>query len=197
MFRVPDSDDSLPSTPSHEKKSFFAPKSTTPAHDPPSYLTNVSTTPLGPPPRSVYGSSFNAGNNTFPRGRGSPLKSYTLPHSSPPREEDEDAEGEEDDEIGQSFISRGHRQSKSAFMSSAMSSPRGLKRSRSGKVQPGRTATYLGLREGLRNRQRQLSFVSLMILSSRARRLSADWKRSRNDSLRMSYTARWPQAPRG
>lgn len=150
MFRVPDSSDSLPSTPSHEKQSFInAPKSTTPAHDPPSYLTNVSTTPLGPPPRSVYGSSFNAGNSTFPRGRGSPLKSYTLPHSSPPREEDEDAEGDEDDDIGQSFLSRGQRQSKSAFMSSAMSSPRGLKRSRSGKVQSRKESDLPGIARGL------------------------------------------------
>lgn len=147
MFRVPDDSDDLPSTPSHEHQSFFAPKSTTPAQEPPSYLTNVSTTPAGPPPRSVYGSSFNAANNTFPRGRGSPLKSYTLPHSSPPREEDEDAEG--DDEIGQSFISRGQRQSKSAFMSSALSSPRGLKRSRSGKVQSRKESDLPGIARGL------------------------------------------------
>jgi hypothetical protein len=97
MFRVPDSDD-LPSTPPHDHNAFFnPPKSTTPGHEPPTYLSNVSTTPPGPPPRSVYASSFNA-NNTFPRPRGTPLKGFTLPpQSSPPREDDEDAEGEDDD----------------------------------------------------------------------------------------------------
>lgn len=135
MFRVPDSDD-LPSTPPRDHNAFFhPPKSTTPSHEPPTYLTNVSTTPSGPPPRSVYGSSFNA-NNTFRRGKGTtPLKGFSLPQSSPPREHDEDAEGEEDDLMEHSFAPRGVRLESGIFGSSA-NSPRGLKRSRSGKVQP-------------------------------------------------------------
>lgn len=134
MFRVPDSED-LPSTPPRDPNAFFhPPKSTTPSHEPPTYLTNVSTTPPGPPPRSVFGSSFNA-NNTFPRGRGTPLKGFSLPQSSPPQEQDEDAEGEDDDLMGRSFAPRGIRLESDIF-GSTVNSPRGLKRSRSGKVQP-------------------------------------------------------------
>ena len=134
MFRVPDSDD-LPSTPPRDHNAFFhPPKSTTPSHEPPTYLSNVSTTPQGPPPRSVYASSFNA-NDTFPRGRGTPLKGFSLPESSPPREHDEDAEGEEEDLMAHSFAPRGVRL-ESGIFGSSVNSPRGLKRSRSGRVQP-------------------------------------------------------------
>jgi hypothetical protein len=134
MFRVPDSDD-LPSTPPRDQNAFLnPPKSTTPSHEPPTYLTNVSTTPPGPPPRSIYGSSFNA-NNTFPRPRGTPLKGFSLPQSSPPREHGEDARGEEDDLMEHSFAPRGVRL-ESGIFGSSVNSPRGLKRSRSGKVQP-------------------------------------------------------------
>lgn len=129
MFKVPDSDD-LPSTPPRDQLLFSNhPKSTTPSHEPPTYLTNVSTTPLGPPPRSVYGSSFNGANDTFLRSRGTPLKGFALPQSSPPQEEDEDAEGEEDEVTAPSFAPR-------VALSSMLNSPRGFKRSRSGKVQP-------------------------------------------------------------
>lgn len=135
MFKVPDSDD-LPSTPPRDQLFFNHPKSTTPSHEPPTYLTNVSTTPLGPPPRSVYGSSFNAGNNTFPHGRGTPLKGFALPQSSPLQEADEDAEGEDDDYMAQSFVPRAGARLDTGALSSMVNSPRGLKRSRSGKVQP-------------------------------------------------------------
>lgn len=135
MFRVPDSDD-LPSTPPRDQLSFFTHKSTTPSHEPPTYLTNVSTTPLGPPPRSVYGSSVNGANDTFPYGRGTPLKGFALPQSSPPREEDEDAEGEEDDMMANSFAPQGNGRLGSSMFGSTMNSPRGLKRSRNGRVQP-------------------------------------------------------------
>lgn len=131
MFRVPDSDD-LPSTPPRDQHSLsHPPKSTTPSHEPPTYLTNVSTTPLGPPPRSIYGSSVNA-NNTFPRGRGTPR--FGLPQSSPPQEDEEDAEGEDEDLMAQSFAPRGGRVE--SLFGSMANSPRGLKRSRNGKVQP-------------------------------------------------------------
>ncbi|KAM0720422.1 hypothetical protein Q7P37_004558 [Cladosporium fusiforme] len=132
MFRVPDSDD-LPSTPPRDQLSFFTHKSTTPSNEPPTYLTNVSTTPPGPPPRSVYGSSFNGG--TFPHGR-TPLKGFALPQSSPPQEEDEDAEGEDDDMMAHSFAPQGHGTIGSSMFGSTMNSPRGLKRSRNGRVQP-------------------------------------------------------------
>ena len=148
MFQVPDSDD-LPSTPPRDPHFFVnPPKSTTPSHEPPTYLTNISTTPEGPPPRSFLGSSINA-NNTFPRGRGTPLKRFALPQSSPPHEEDEDAEGEDDDMLAHSFAPRAGGGLDSAMFNSMMNSPRGLKRSRNGKVQPRHKSDMPAIARGL------------------------------------------------
>ncbi|TKA78092.1 hypothetical protein B0A55_03284, partial [Friedmanniomyces simplex] len=128
-----------PSTP-NRKKSLSSNPSTTPAGPPPSHLTQPSTTPLGPPPRSSFFTSSNAGRNTFGRRGATPgRRGFVVPSSSPPLDEDdeEDAEGEEDDAMGDvQEHSRDQAPSpeKSAFMNSIMSAPRGLKRSRNGQV---------------------------------------------------------------
>ncbi|KAK5121311.1 hypothetical protein LTR85_005477 [Meristemomyces frigidus] len=161
-FRLPGSANS-PSTPNRKNnRSFFSQPSTTPAGAPPSYLTDashVSTTPAGPPPRSVYGSSFNAANNTFGRKGNTPgRRGFAVPSSSPPLEvdeDDEDAEGEEDDEtdgVQRNTRSQGLSPEKSAFMSSIMSSPRGLKRSRNGMVREQTQSDYPTIAGGIANR---------------------------------------------
>jgi hypothetical protein len=138
-FNFPSVSAGSPSTPKHKyNRSQFTQPSTTPAGPPPSWLTDKSTTPAGNPP--PYGSSFNAAQNTFGKRGGTPARrGFAVPESSPPfveaDEEDEDAEGEEDDEM--EHVPRGRMPAQtqsSAFMSSFMSSPRGLKRSRNGQV---------------------------------------------------------------
>ncbi|KAF2719636.1 hypothetical protein K431DRAFT_272455 [Polychaeton citri CBS 116435] len=125
--------------------------STTPAGPPPSYLTQKSTTPAGPPPsRSLFGSSYNAVTNTFPRNKITPgrlNRGFGLPSESSPiagededdyddYDDEEDVEGEYGDETMEG-IEKGGRvsPSKSAMMSSFVDSPRGFKRSRNGQVQ--------------------------------------------------------------
>ncbi|KAK4543936.1 hypothetical protein LTR36_004710 [Oleoguttula mirabilis] len=158
-FRLPGTSTS-PSTPNRKNtRSLFSQPSTTPAGAPPSYLadaSHVSTTPAGPPPRSVYGSSFNAANNTFGRKGNTPgRRGFAVPSSSPPLEEDEDdedAEGEDDDEmdgVRRSTRSQGMSPEKSAFMSSIMDSPRGLKRSRNGKVREQTQSDYPAIARGI------------------------------------------------
>jgi len=148
MFKVPESDD-LPSTPPRDPRFHInPPKSTTPSHEPPTYLTNISTTPEGPPPQSFLGSSLNA-NNTFPRGRATPLKRFPLQQSSPPHEEDEDADGEEDDILAYGFAPRAGGGLDSAMFNSMVNSPRGLKRSRNGKVQPRHESAMPAIARGL------------------------------------------------
>lgn len=148
-----------PSTPNRKNnRSLFSQPSTTPAGPPPSYLSHVSTTPAGPPPRSVFGSSYNAANNTFGRRGNTPgRRGFAVPESSPPlnerdEDEDEDAEGDEDDGMdgvrGQAALSP----NKSAFMSSIMSSPRGLKRSRNGKVREPTESDYPSIARGMPGR---------------------------------------------
>ncbi|KAK5731676.1 hypothetical protein LTR17_011147 [Elasticomyces elasticus] len=124
-------------TPSRRKPLFPAP-STTPAGPPPSHLsfTQVSTTPAGPPPKSSFFSSHNAANNTFGSRRGAAgatpaRRGFVVPSSSPPAvDEDEDDEDEEADEE----MEQDSRPEKSEFLSSILSAPRGLKRSRNGAV---------------------------------------------------------------
>ncbi|KAK5695800.1 hypothetical protein LTR97_008220 [Elasticomyces elasticus] len=128
-------------TPSRRKPLFPGP-STTPAGPPPSHLsfTQVSTTPAGPPPKSSFFSSHNAANNTFGSRRGAAgatpahrARGFVVPSSSPPavdEEEEEDEDEEDDDEE----MEVEERPEKSAFMSSILSAPRGLKRSRNGAV---------------------------------------------------------------
>lgn len=158
-FRLPGSADS-PSTPNRKNnRSLLSQPSTTPAGAPPSYLTDashVSTTPAGPPPRSFYGSSFNAANNTFGRKGNTPgRRGFAVPSSSPPLEadeDDEDAEGEEDDEmdgVHENTRSQMMSPEKSAFMSSIMSSPRGLKRSRNGQVREQAQSDYSAIARGV------------------------------------------------
>ena len=63
------------------------------------------------------------------------MKGFAVPESSPPREEyDDDAPGSEDDGMDgvERIRSTARSPGKSAFMSSMVSSPRGLKRSRNG-----------------------------------------------------------------
>lgn len=123
-----------PSTPSRKGKNpLFSNPSTTPAGPPPSYLSNKSTTPAGPPPRSVFGSSFNAANNTFGRRAASPpgRRGFAVPDSSPPGHRDEDSEDDADAEMMEDEPT----QTRQTFMHSiGMGSPRGLKRSRNGEV---------------------------------------------------------------
>ncbi|KAK4951023.1 hypothetical protein LTR10_011016 [Elasticomyces elasticus] len=128
-------------TPSRRKPLFPAP-STTPAGPPPSHLsfTQVSTTPAGPPPKSSFFSSHNAANNTFGSRRGAAgatpahrARGFVVPSSSPPgvnEDEDEDEEDEEEEDEEMEVVI----EEKSAFMSSVLSAPRGLKRSRNGAV---------------------------------------------------------------
>ncbi|KAK3659849.1 hypothetical protein LTR22_008216 [Elasticomyces elasticus] len=118
-------------TPSRRKPLFPAP-STTPAGPPPSHLsfTQVSTTPAGPPPKSSFFSSHNAANNTFGSRRGAAgatpaRRGFVVPSSSPPAVDEEDEEDDDEMEV---------TEEKSAFMSSILSAPRGLKRSRNGAV---------------------------------------------------------------
>ncbi|KAK5719118.1 hypothetical protein LTR15_007641 [Elasticomyces elasticus] len=129
-------------TPSRRKPLFPAP-STTPAGPPPSHLsfTQVSTTPAGPPPKSSFFSSHNAANNTFGSRRGAAgatpahrARGFVVPSSSPPQGVDEDDEGEEEEEEEDEEMEVEERPEKSAFMSSILSAPRGLKRSRNGAV---------------------------------------------------------------
>lgn len=131
-----------PSTPNRKGKSSFFSQgpSTTPAGPPPSYLTNKSTTPAGNPPRSskIFGSSFNAGSNTFGhrntpgrRGRG-----FAVPESSPPAEDEEDADAE-GEVVDEGYGTQTGRTAPDVtFLSSIgeRESPRGLKRSRDGQV---------------------------------------------------------------
>lgn len=123
-----------PSTPSRKgKNSLFSNPSTTPAGPPPSYLSNKSTTPAGPPPRSVYGSSFNAANNTFGRRSASPpgRRGFAVPDSSPPDHRDKDSEDDADAEMMEDEPT----QTRQTFMHSiGTGSPRGLKRSCNGEV---------------------------------------------------------------
>ncbi|KAK5678729.1 hypothetical protein LTS10_009173 [Elasticomyces elasticus] len=121
-------------TPSRRKPLFPAP-STTPAGPPPSHLsfTQVSTTPAGPPPKSSFFSSHNAANNTFGSKRGAAgatpaRRGFVVPSSSPPAVDEEDEDEDEEDEEMEVV------EEKSAFMSSILSAPRGLKRSRNGAV---------------------------------------------------------------
>ncbi|KAK5751557.1 hypothetical protein LTS12_018399 [Elasticomyces elasticus] len=127
-------------TPSRRKPLFPGP-STTPAGPPPSHLsfTQVSTTPAGPPPKSSFFSSHNAANNTFGSRRGAagatPAhrgRGFVVPSSSPPGidEDDEDEEEEEEEDEEMEVVI----EEKCAFMSSILSAPRGLKRSRNGAV---------------------------------------------------------------
>ncbi|KAK4892060.1 hypothetical protein LTR27_009410 [Elasticomyces elasticus] len=120
-------------TPSRRKPLFPAP-STTPAGPPPSHLsfTQVSTTPAGPPPKSSFFSSHNAANNTFGSRRGAAgatpaRRGFVVPSSSPPAVDE--AEDDEDEDEEMEVV-----EEKSAFMSSILSAPRGLKRSRNGAV---------------------------------------------------------------
>ncbi|KAK3111428.1 hypothetical protein LTR53_013337 [Teratosphaeriaceae sp. CCFEE 6253] len=127
--------DSLSTPP--RKRLFASNPSTTPAGPPPSHLTQASTTPAGPPPRSSYFTSSNAGLNTFgKRGNTPGRRGFIVPSSSPPQTEDsdEDADGEEDDAMETVEDPPAPSPTKSAFMSSIASGPRGLKRSRNGQV---------------------------------------------------------------
>ncbi|KAK5132175.1 hypothetical protein LTR08_000332 [Meristemomyces frigidus] len=154
-FRLPGS----PSTPNGKNsRSIFTQPSTTPAGHPPQSMTDasyVSTTPAGPPPRSFYGSSFNAANNTFGRKGNTPARrGFAVPDSSPPLKEGDgdDAEGDDDDEMDglqRSTRSAGLSPEKSAFMSSIMSGPRGLKRSRNGKVREQTDSDYPLIAKGI------------------------------------------------
>lgn len=121
-----------PATPNRKgKSSILQAPSTTPAGNPPSHLTNFSTTPAGNPPRSskIFGSSFNAGNNTFGR------KGFTVPDSSPPRpaggdsgyDDEVDADGETLDDMDLWMP----KESVGPFGETLQ---RGLKRSRNGQV---------------------------------------------------------------
>ncbi|KAF2768864.1 hypothetical protein EJ03DRAFT_383117 [Teratosphaeria nubilosa] len=152
-----------PTTPKRKGNAFQqSHPSTTPAGPPPSQsyytnATNASTTPAGPPPRSVYGSSVFG--NTFGRRGNTPARrGFMVPDSSPPRgdedEEDEDAEGEEDGEVdelqgyGHVPAPRKQQTQPDTFMSSIMSSPRGLKRSRNGKVREPVASRYPDIARG-------------------------------------------------
>ncbi|KAH9823766.1 Nup85 Nucleoporin [Teratosphaeria destructans] len=152
-----------PTTPKRKGNAFQqSHPSTTPAGPPPSQsyytnATNASTTPAGPPPRSVYGSS--ALGNTFGRRGNTPARrGFMVPESSPPRgdeDEDEDAEGEEDDEVDglrqydPMPAPRQQQPQPDAFMSSIMSSPRGLKRSRNGRVRESVASQYPDIARGI------------------------------------------------
>ena len=121
-----------PATPNRKGKSSISQApSTTPAGNPPSHLTHFSTTPAGNPPRSskIFGSSYNASNNTFGR------RGFALPESSPPRpsggdsgyDDEVDAEGEELDD-GDLWMP------KESAGPLGETPQRGLKRSRNGQV---------------------------------------------------------------
>ncbi|KAK5113988.1 hypothetical protein LTR62_003111 [Meristemomyces frigidus] len=162
-FQFPTAMDS-PATPKGKSKSLQSQPSTTPAGPPPSYnpyLTGASTTPAGPPPRSVYGSSFNAGNNTFGRRGNTPGRKgfgFTVPDSSPPRNEADEREDDDDDMEGSpEDFTTGERRGKDTFMSSILSAPRGLKRSRNGQVREQEGADYASMAKGLTDHARPLS----------------------------------------
>ncbi|KAK0249765.1 hypothetical protein LTS09_015064 [Friedmanniomyces endolithicus] len=147
-----------PSTP-NRKKSLFSNPSTTPAGPPPSHLTQPSTTPIGPPPRSSFFTSSKSytGKDTFGKRGATPgRRGFVVPSSSPPLEEDddgeEDADVEEDDVMGEAQgYARDQAPSpeKSAFMSSIMSAPRGLKRSRNGQVREQVGSDFANIARGL------------------------------------------------
>nr|OQO22895.1 hypothetical protein B0A51_09140 [Rachicladosporium sp. CCFEE 5018] len=141
------SDHDFPSTPPRPEDSSFYPDSTTPSQPPPAWASHVSTTPLGPPPRS----SFNPGN-TFSRGRGTPLKSFALPESSPLREDGQDAEPDVD--MDETFMSKAPAMRRTTLASSLNSSVRGLKRSRSGKPQPRQDSSIPTIAKGLAKQAR-------------------------------------------
>ncbi|KAK1016732.1 hypothetical protein LTR54_003411 [Friedmanniomyces endolithicus] len=147
-----------PSTP-NRKKSLFSNPSTTPAGPPPSHLTQPSTTPVGPPPRSSFFTSSKSytGKNTFGKRGATPgRRGFVVPSSSPPLEEEdddeEDVDVEEDDAMGdvQEYArDQAPSPEKSAFMSSIMSAPRGLKRSRNGQVREQVGSDFASIARGL------------------------------------------------
>ncbi|KAK1040243.1 hypothetical protein LTR33_015848, partial [Friedmanniomyces endolithicus] len=146
-----------PSTP-NRKKSLFSNPSTTPAGPPPSHLTQPSTTPVGPPPRSSFFTSSKSytGKNTFGKRGATPgRRGFVVPSSSPPLEADDDEEDvdvEEDDAMGdvQEYArDQAPSPEKSAFMSSIMSAPRGLKRSRNGQVREQVGSDFANVARGL------------------------------------------------
>ncbi|EMC99101.1 hypothetical protein BAUCODRAFT_65665 [Baudoinia panamericana UAMH 10762] len=153
-----------PSTPNRKaNRSLATQPSTTPAGPPPTWLTNQSTTPGDPPPRKLFGSSFNPANNTFgPRGNTPARRGFTVPESSPlqdgDEDEGEDAEGEDAEEMdGVQDQSRliPPPTEQSAFLSSFMSSPRGLKRSRNGQVREQRPESdYPAIARGITSHAR-------------------------------------------
>ena len=123
-----------PATPNRKGKSSISQApSTTPAGPPPSHLTNFSTTPAGNPPRSskIFGSSFNAANNTFGSRKG-----FTVPGSSPPARPSGGDSGY-DDEVDAGGVTENDvdiwlpKESVGAFGETPQ---RGWKRSRNGQV---------------------------------------------------------------
>lgn len=133
------------------KSSLIQAPSTTPNVPPPTWLTQKSTTPAGNPPESskIFGSSF--ANNTFGSRYARPKSGYAVPESSPPQsDEDEDAEGEEDEEMDIGELDRETKSpAKSACMSSIGQSPRGLKRSRNGKPREATEGEMAGIARGM------------------------------------------------
>ncbi|WPH03276.1 nucleoporin nup85 [Acrodontium crateriforme] len=142
----------LPSTPTYKKNSVFSHPSTTPAGPPPTHLSNPSTTPAGPPPRSIFGSSTNHASSKLTFGHKLGRRGFQVPSSSPPpMEEDdedyeEDAPGEDDYTLAETNMLS---PSKGAFMESIRSSPRGLKRSRNGKVREHKASDMPALARGI------------------------------------------------
>ncbi|SMR51563.1 unnamed protein product [Zymoseptoria tritici ST99CH_1A5] len=118
-----------PSTPNARSMRSNVP-STTPAGVPPTWLTDKSNTPAGPPPPSILGSSFNPSDHTFGRKATFQPNSFSMPEDDSD-EDDDDAEYEQEYGHEEDNMDEDDRTFRSSLPTT---SPRGLKRSRDGRI---------------------------------------------------------------